>query len=105
MTRKELPKVLAGLTQVRISLQQSLDSIRHIAGQASISHRPRNRLMFAYATAETEVVRVPHLAADFDFLAFDSNVSDPMLSAAIGAARHMQPKLLIKPGQSLFQLF
>ena len=59
--------------------------------------------MLAYGSAQAEVVRVGQLAFVLDLLAFHADVGDPVLAAAIRAAGHIQPELLIELRQPLFQ--
>ena len=59
--------------------------------------------MLAHCSAEAEVVRIGQLAFVLDLLAFDADVGNPVLAAAVGAAGHMQLELLIELRQPLFQ--
>ena len=54
-------------------------------------------------TPQAEVVSILHLAVDFQFLAFNADVGDPMLTATIGAAGDVQFQVLIEARQTLFQ--
>ena len=40
-----------------------------------------------------------------DLFAFDADVGDPMLAAAVGAAGYVELELLVESRQALFQLF
>ncbi len=53
--------------------------------------------------ADAEVVRVLHATIDFDFLAFDAEVGDPMLAATVGASGDVQFQLLVESGQTFIQ--
>jgi len=46
--------------------------------------------MLTHRAAQAEVVGIRHLAFVLDLFAFKPNVRNPMLAAAVGAARHMQ---------------
>ncbi len=52
--------------------------------------------MLADRSAEAEVVGVGQLALVLDLLAFDADVGDPVLAAAVGAAGDVEPELLIE---------
>ena len=42
---------------------------------------------------------------DFDLLAFNADVGDPVLPATVGASGDVQLQVLIEAGQALFQFF
>src|SRR6185295_18794219 len=63
----------------------------------------RHRLMAADAAADAEVVRVDDRAVDLDLLALDAEVGDPVLAAAVRAARDVDPELLIEARQTLLE--
>jgi hypothetical protein len=87
----------------QVVAKQPFDGFRHQRRRAAVPDWPRNRCVLAYGPAETEVIRVRQLPLVLDLLAFDANVRNPVLSAAIGTAGHMQAKLLVKLGQPLFK--
>jgi hypothetical protein len=60
--------------------------------------------VLADRSAEAEVVGVGELALVLDLLAFDADVGDPVLAAAIGAAGDVQLELLVELRQALFEL-
>ena len=59
--------------------------------------------MLADRSAEAEVVGVGQLAFVLDLLAFDADVGDPVLAAAVGAAGDVEPELLIELRNALFE--
>src|SRR5208283_2090462 len=84
--------------------EQTLDRFRHQRRGAAIAYRACDGSVLAHRSAEAEVIRVGELALVLDFFALDADVGDPVLSAAIGAAGDVQPELLVKRGQPLFEL-
>ena len=60
--------------------------------------------MVADSAADAEVVGVDELAVVLDLLAFDADVGDPVLAAAVGAAGDVELELLVEAGQALFEL-
>ena len=55
------------------------------------------------SAAHTEVIGIEQAVADLDFLAFDANVSNPVLATTVGASCDMQFQVLVKAGQALFE--
>ena len=102
---EKLPQVLATGTVNRISAQQALNRIRDFGGEAAIANWPGNRLMQPNRSAEAEVVSVLHAVADFQFLAFDPDVGNPVLAAAVGASGDVQLEVLLEARQPVFQFF
>src|SRR5579863_10723767 len=100
-----MPQILARRVLCKVGAQQTLDRFRNLSCRATITYGPRNALIQTERAAETEVVRVHHAAIDFDLLAFDSNVGDPMLSATVRTTCDVQLQVLIETGQTLFQFF
>ena len=60
--------------------------------------------MLADGSAKTEVVGVGELAFVLDFFAFDADVGDPVLAAAVGAAGYVELELLVEAGEAVFEL-
>jgi hypothetical protein len=58
----------------------------------------------ADTAAYAEIVGVDHFAIGFDFLAFDADISDPVLAAGIGAAGDVEAKLILIVGETIFEL-
>ena len=92
------------MPSAQIIPQQPLDRLGHQRRRAAIAHRPRNAGMFAHRSAQAEVERVGQLAFVLDLLAFEANVGDPVLAAAVRAACDVQLQLLIELRQPLFEL-
>ena len=59
--------------------------------------------MKAERAAHAEVVGVHHPVLNFDFLALNTDVRDPVLPATVGASGDVQFEMLIEAGQTLFQ--
>src|SRR5580704_7413064 len=103
MTCEKALQILSGLAALVKFRQQTFDRIGNIRRRAAISDRMRDRGKLANASANAEVIRVHHAAIHLDLLAFDADVGDPMLSAAIRAAGDVDPELFLKIGQPLFE--
>src|SRR5208282_5695082 len=103
MAREESPQTFAVLTALVETLEETLDGIGNIRGGATITDRPRDRGELADASPNAEVICVDHPAIHFDFLAFDADVGDPMLAAAVWAAGNVDSKLFLKVGEALFE--
>src|SRR5262249_42126229 len=84
-------------------IHQALDGIGNVGGGATIANRSRDRGKFANASADAEVIGVDHLAVLLDFLAFEADVGDPVLAAAIGAASDVDAKLLLEAGNAVVE--
>src|SRR5579862_9552229 len=54
---------------------------------------------------DAEVVSIEQTIIDFDLLALDANVGDPVLAAAIRTAGDVKLQVLIEAGQSFFHIF
>src|SRR5277367_1174547 len=61
--------------------------------------------MLADRSADAEVKRIDHLSFVLDLLAFETNIGDPVLAAAVRAAGHVQLELLVEAGKTPFQFF
>ena len=72
-------------------------SLREPRGGAAIANGARDGSELADASADAEVIGVDHFAVLLDLFAFEADVGDPVLSAAIGAAGDVHAKLLIEP--------
>src|SRR6202158_235015 len=105
VAREETPQILARCALLVEFAQQPLYGVRHFGRRATEAHRPRNRSELAHAAANAEVIRVDHPTVDLQLLAFDSNVRDPVLAAAIWASSDVQLELLLESRQSLIELF
>src|SRR5215468_2746859 len=77
VARKKLPQIFIAVALIEITPQQSLDRIRHFAGQASIANRACDGLVQPDSPSHAEVVSVQHAITNLDFLALDPNVGDP----------------------------
>ena len=84
--------------------QQALDGFGHERRGAAIADRARDGGVLADRSAEAEVVGVGQLALVLDLLAFEADVGDPVLAAAVGAAGDVELELLVELGQALFEL-
>src|ERR1700678_1145474 len=88
----------------QIFAQQALDGIGNEGRGATIADGARYRCMLAYGSAEAEVVGVGQLAFVLDLFAFDADVGNPVLAAAVGASGYVELELLVECGQALFEL-
>src|SRR5438477_4289228 len=103
--RKELTYIFIRATLVEIMPKQSLNRVRYFARQATISNRTCNRLVETDCAADAEVVSILHAVAYFNLLAFDTDVGDPVLPAAVRTPSDMQLQVLLKTGQAFFKFF
>jgi hypothetical protein len=83
--------------------QQALDCFGDERRGAAIADGARDSGVLAYGSAEAEVVGVGELAFVLDLLAFDADVGNPVLAAAVGAAGYVELELLVESGQALFK--
>src|SRR5438309_3979693 len=105
MPRKELTQVLVGLAHGEILPEQSLDRIRNLSRRAAISHGPRGCLMQTERSAKAEVIGINKATVDFNLLAINANIGNPVLSATVRASGNVQFQVLIEAWQTLFQFF
>src|SRR5262245_50056954 len=56
--------------------------------------------MAADSASDAEVVGVDHRSVHLHLLALDPEIGDPVLAAAVGAARDVDPELLVEPRQA-----
>src|SRR5216684_4097567 len=103
--RKEPAQIFAGVALRRVAREQALNRLRNLVGHAAVANGPAKTGVFAYVSAQAEVVGVFKFAADFDFFAFEANIGKPVLTTAVRASRHVQLDLLLESGQPLFQFF
>jgi len=82
--RKELAQVFSQPTFIEIAAQEPLNRIRYFIRQAAISDGTSNALIKPNRAADAEVIGILQTAIDFDLLAFDSDVCDPVLAATVG---------------------
>src|SRR5262245_62624843 len=61
--------------------------------------------MAADRAAHAEVVGVEDRAVDLELLALEAEVGDPVLPTAVRAADHVDPEMLLEPGQPLLERF
>src|SRR5579863_2545874 len=103
MACEKLTQVLTAGVFDQIAAQETLNRVRHFGGKAAIPDGPGDRLMQANRAAQAEVIRIQHAVADFQLLAFDPNVSNPMLATTVGASGNVQFQVLLEAGEPLFQ--
>ena len=94
--RNQARKIFFGPAVGQVLAQQALDGFGHQRRGAAIADRARDGCVLADRSAEAEVVSVGQLALVLDLLAFDADVGDPVLAAAVGAAGDVQPELLVE---------
>src|SRR5271167_1446302 len=95
VTSEKMPKILARRAIGEIRSQQPFDGLGNLGRGATKPHSPRDFLIEPERSTQAEVIGVHHVSADLDLLAFDSDVGDPVLSAAVRTTRHMQFQMLI----------
>src|SRR5882757_9328673 len=105
MPREKATQIFAGRALLVEFAQQSLDGVRHIRRCATVSNRSRNGCELTNASANAKVVGIDHPPILLDLLAFNADVRDPVLPAAIRAPGDVQLELLLKAGQALVQFF
>src|SRR5712675_646359 len=103
MPREKATQIFAGRALLVEFAQQSLDGVRHIRRCAAISNRPRNGCELTNAAANAKVVGIDHASILLDLLAFNADVRNPMLSAAIRATGNVQLELFLKSRQALIE--
>src|SRR5579863_1178350 len=100
---KEAAQVFTGLALGQIAPKQSFESFGHLGRVAAIADRARRGLMKPKSTADAKVICVHQTIVHFDFLSFDTDVGDPVLAAAIWAARYMQLQVLVESRKAFFE--
>src|SRR5277367_1348490 len=98
MAGKELAEIFFRSAIFVELVEKTLDRAGHIRGGAAVTYRPGDSGEFAYASAHAEIVGVDHLAFDLDFLAFQADIGDPVLTATVGAAGDVDAELLLEAG-------
>jgi hypothetical protein len=96
MTREKATQIFERFPVSQISTEQAFKRVWNISCEAAISDWTRGRLMQPKRAAYAKVVRVGEAVTDFDLLAFDADVGDPMLSATVGASGNVQLQVLIE---------
>src|SRR5437763_7085352 len=102
---EEFPQILSGQSLLKIALQKTLNRVRNFTRQTPVADWTSNRLMQTDCTADAEVVGILEPSSDFNFLAFNPNVCDPVLPAAVRAAGDVKLEVLLESGQAFFKLF
>jgi hypothetical protein len=97
-------QILSRLTRLQVPTQQALQRIGYLGCQATVADRSGDLLMQAYGTANAKVVGVLEFALMLDLFAFHPDVGNPMLTAAIRAAGHVQLELLVETREPFFEL-
>src|SRR6516164_9281713 len=104
MAGEEALERLAAAPPGMKSREQPRNGLGHFVGRAAKANGTRDRSDLSDTSADAEVVGVDHFSVDFGFLALDADVSDPVLSARVGAAGNVQTNVLLIVGQTLFKL-
>src|SRR5205809_1351083 len=102
---EEFPQILSGQSLLKIALQKTLNRVRNFTRQTPVADWTSNRLMQTDCTADAEVVGILEPSSDFNFLAFNPNICDPVLPAAVRAAGDVKLEVLLESGQAFFKLF
>src|SRR5690242_7265686 len=102
--RQELAKAFLRVSVGLVVHNQPLDRVRHFRSGAAIADGSRNRSNFAQAAADAKVIRVHHFSFGLDLLAFNPDIGNPVLAAAIRATGDMQLDLLVEARKPLLEL-
>jgi hypothetical protein len=103
MAGEELTEIFSCVAIFIELTEQPLNRIRHAGGGAAIADGARDGGEFSDASADAEIVGVNHFAIDFDFLAFEADVGDPVLAAAVGATGDVDAELLLEAGDAIIE--
>src|SRR5881628_1759009 len=99
VARGELAEVLGRQAVGQEGAQQALDRRGHVGRGQAETDGSCHGLMPADGAADAEVVGIDERPALLDLLAFDAEVGDPVLPAAVRAARDVDPQVLVEPRQ------
>src|ERR1700756_476727 len=105
MARKPRPEIFTMSAILKIAAKQPLNRCRNLSRRSAIARGSTHTRVFADGSAHGEVERVDHLALMLHLFAFEADVGDPVLAAAVRAAGYVELDLLIESGQALFHLF
>ncbi len=103
MPREKTPQIFSREAPGFVTAQQTLDGIRHFLREAAVADRPRDGGEASDASAHAEVICVLHAAFVADFLAFDADIGDPVLAAAIRATRDVELQVVRKLRQAVLE--
>jgi hypothetical protein len=82
-----LAQILSGNSVREIAAQQTLYRIGHLRSYAPIAQRPSRASILSHCSANAEIECIDELAVVLYLFPFDTNVGDPMLSAANSGMR------------------
>src|SRR5207244_10737912 len=102
---KEFAQIRCGQSSLKIAMRKTLNRVRNFTRQTPVADCTSNRLMQTDCTADAEVVGILEPSSDFNFLAFNPNVCDPVLPAAVRAAGDVKLEVLLESGQFFFEFF
>src|SRR5580765_7894779 len=102
MAREKAPQVFARHAPEFERAKQAFDGVRNFAGKATIANRTRDGREGANAAADAKVVGVHEFAMVTNFFAFDADVGDPVLSATVRAAGHVELQIVRELRQAVF---
>src|SRR5271170_5163807 len=97
-------QVLVGRTLCEISTQQPLNGVRNLVSSGPVAQRASRPGEPPHSSPHAEVKSVHQLPILLDLLALKSDISDPVLTATIGATGHVQLDLLVETWQPLLHL-
>src|SRR6185437_7560273 len=104
VARKVGAEIFTRLTIGEIGLEQALDGIRHVFCSRTVAERARGTSVLANGPTNAELEGINQLAVLLDLLAFKTDIGDPVLAAAVGAAGDVQLDLLIEARKTVFHL-
>src|SRR5271165_233216 len=103
MTTEPGAQVFVGYAVREVLAQQAFNCLWDQRRRAAIAYSASDRGVLANCSAEAEIVSINQLAFEFDFLAFDADVGNPVLAASVGAAGHIELELLVEARKTLFE--
>jgi hypothetical protein len=105
VTNEEMLERFAAMAITVEGVEKTRDGFGNFLSAATVAYGTRDGSNVANAAADAEVVSVDKFAFDFDFLAFDANVGDPVLAATVGAASDVKFELMVEAGIAVLQSF
>ena len=103
MAGEEVLERLGGFALSMEEIEEARDGVGDFISGATIADGTGDRGELADASADAEIIGIDHLAARFDFFAFDADVGNPVLAAGIGAAGDVKAELFLIVGETVFE--
>ena len=96
-------QILIGFARGQVLAKQASHGFGNLGGWRAVADRARDAGVLADRSAKAEVISIDKLPLMLDFFAFDPNVGDPVLAAAVGAPGDVQTKLLVELRNALLE--